>query len=73
MPSNRPNRPPGISTHNVEVEVDDYNYVGGLAETTEIGDEIPVASVQLALLEVRSSSGHVHHPRRAHIDDFVAE
>lgn len=73
MPSNHPNHPPGISTHNVEVEVDDYKYVGGLAETTEIGDEIPVTSIQLALLEVRSSSRHVHCPRRTCIDDFVAE
>ena len=73
MPSNHPNHPSGISTHNVEVEVDNYKYVGGLAKTTEISDEIPVTSIQLTLPEVRSSSRHVRCPQQTHIDDFVAE
>lgn len=40
MPSNRPNRPPGqVSTHNVEVEFEDYEHVSDLAEVTETIDE----------------------------------
>ena len=46
VPSNRPNKPPGISSHNVEVNfdgIDNYDDVGRLAETTEI----PVASIRI--------------------------
>lgn len=36
MTSNKPNRPPGITSHNVEVNFDRFDNVGGLTETTEI-------------------------------------
>jgi hypothetical protein len=77
MPSNRLNRPPGLSAHNVEVEIDDYEHVSGLDEVTETIDEIPVASMRIAFPSSRLHSNHrlgdVHRSRRTRIDDFVAE
>ena len=48
MPSNHLNRPPGLSAHNVKVEVDDYKHVSELDEVIETIDEIPVTSMHLA-------------------------
>ena len=77
MLSNHLNRPPGLSAHNVEVEIDDYEHVSELNEVTETIDEIPVASMCIAFPSSRIHSnrglGDVHWSQQTHIDDFVAE
>jgi hypothetical protein len=60
MSSNRANRPPGISSHNLELDfeaINDSEDVSGLAETTESIDDISVARVDFysILLEPESS------------------
>jgi hypothetical protein len=76
MSSNHPNRPPGISSHNVKVDfdvIDDSEDVSGLAETTESIDDISVARVNFYSILLEPESSPTSPVRRTRNDDFLAE